>query len=127
MPRGILAMSLNHNKNKFHNHDSMWTSYADLFLGLSVIFLLLYVTASLRQGTDGIKQHIDNQQLTRENEDLKQQLKVYNSLKQNYLDTEASQDEQKTYETLMDKLNMLKDESAKEKTKLELQAEENGK
>ncbi len=103
----------------------MWTSYSDLFLGLSVIFLLLYVTASLRQGTDGIRQHIDNQQLSKENEDLKQQLKVYDSLKQNYLATQATQDEQQTYENLMSKLKLLQDEANVEKTNLQKAAQEN--
>ncbi len=114
-------------KNKHANQDSMWTSYSDLFLGLSVIFLLLYVTASLRQGTDGVRQYIENRQLAKDNDDLKQQLKVYNSLKQNYLETQAAQDEQQTYDTLMGKLELLQDEANQEKTKLEQAAAENGK
>lgn len=109
------------------NHDSMWTSYADLFLGLSVVFLLLYVSASLRQGTEGIRQYLNNKQLSKENEDLKQQLKVYNSLKQNYLESEASKDEQQTYEMLMAKLDLLKDEANSEKVKLREAATDNEK
>jgi chromosome segregation ATPase len=103
----------------------MWTSYSDLFLGLSVIFLLLYVTASLRQGTDGIRQHLDNQQLSKQNEDLKQQLKVYESLKQDYLANQASKDEQQTYENLMSKLKLLQDDANQEKANLQKAAQEN--
>lgn len=118
-------MGFNYDKKKTHNEDSMWTSYSDLFLGLSVIFLLLYVTASLRQGTDGIRQFIENKQLAKQNEDLKQQLKVYNSLKQNYLETQAVQEEQETYDMLMSKLELLQDEASEEKVKLRQAANEN--
>lgn len=103
----------------------MWTSYSDLFLGLSVIFLLLYVTASIRQGTDGVKQFIENKQLTKKNEDLRQQLKVYESLKQNYLETQAQQSEQETYDMLMKKLALLQEEAKDEKDRLREAAKEN--
>jgi len=118
-------MGFNRRRRKAHeNQDSMWTSYSDLFLGLSVVFLLLYVSASLRQGTDGLKQFIENKSLQKENQDLKQQLKVYDSLKQAYINQDASQDEQKVYENLMAKLDLLKDEANEEKSKLEQQARE---
>jgi myosin heavy subunit len=121
-------MSFEYGKNKKHGgEDAMWTSYSDLFLGLSVIFLLLYVTASLRQGTDGIRQFLDNKQLTKENQDLKQQLKVYESLKQDYLETQAAQGEQETYDMLMKKLDLLQDEASQEKNKLREAATENEK
>ena len=114
-------------RRRGHSHDSMWTSYADLFLGLSVIFLLLYVTASLRQGTDGVRQFIENRKLTKENQDLKQQLKVYESLKQNYLETQAMESEKDTYEVLMQKLSLLQEEAKDEKDRLRDQAKENEK
>jgi len=120
-------MSFDYGRKKHEGQDSMWTSYSDLFLGLSVIFLLLYVTASLRQGTDGIRQYLENKQLTRQNEDLKQQLKVYESLKQNYLETQAQQNDQETYDMLMSKLDLLKEEQKEEKIKLRQAADENEK
>src|SRR5262245_1846993 len=103
----------------------MWTSYSDLFLGLSVIFLLLYVTASLRQGTDGVRQALENKQLAKQNADLKEQLKVYNSLKNHYMEDQASNDEQQTYEMLMKQLDLLQDQASDEKDKLQAQAKEN--
>ncbi len=116
------------NKDKGHaGQDSMWTSYSDLFLGLSVVFLLLYVTASLRQGTDGIRQHMEYQQLTKENQDLHKQLEVYSTLKQDYLQKEASQDEQQGYQELMDKLDLLQEQAKDEKIKLQTQANDNDK
>jgi len=121
-------MSFRYEKEKGHGgQDSMWTSYSDLFLGLSVIFLLLYVTASLRQGTDGIRQHMEYQQLVKENQDYRQQLQVYSTLKQDYLKHEASDDEQSSYEELMGKLDLLQEQAKEEKIKLQAQATENGK
>lgn len=121
-------MGFNYGKNKEHGgQDSMWTSYSDLFLGLSIIFLLLYVSASLKQGTDGIRQHLENQRLVKEAEDLRQQIKVYETLKQDYLKKQASQEEQANYEELMGQLNLLQDQAGEEKNKLRLQAQENEK
>jgi outer membrane protein OmpA-like peptidoglycan-associated protein len=121
-------MGFNYDRNKHkQGEDAMWTSYSDLFLGLSIIFLLLYVSASLRQGTDGIRQHIENKRLAQEAADLKQQIQVYETLKQDYLAKQASQEEQATYEELMSKLSLLQEEAKEEKSKLELQAQENDK
>lgn len=121
-------MAFNYERNKNgHSNDSMWTSYSDLFLGLSIIFLLLYVSASLRQGTDGIRQHFENQRLAREADDLRQQIKVYETLKQDYLNQQASQSEQENYKMLMDKLSLLREEAKEEKLKLRMQAQENEK
>lgn len=118
-------MGLNYKKSDHGSQDSMWTSYSDLFLGLSIIFLLLYVAASLRQGTDGILQYMENQQLVKKNQDLQQQIKVYENLKQNYLQNQASNEEQATYEMLMDKLSLLQDQASEEKNSLRAQALEN--
>jgi outer membrane protein OmpA-like peptidoglycan-associated protein len=121
-------MGFDHNRQKGHGtQDSMWTSYSDLFLGLSIIFLLLYVTASLKQGTDGIRQQILNQKLSKEADDLRQQIKVYETLKQDYLKQQASASEQGSYEELMDKLSLLQDQAKDEKNKLIDQAKENEK
>jgi chromosome segregation ATPase len=120
-------MGFDLNRHKKESGDSMWTSYSDLFLGLSIIFLLLYVSASLKQGTDGIKQHMEYKLLKKENEDLQQQIKAYETLKQDYLQRQASADESDNYKELMDRLNLLQDEAKDEKTKLRLQANENEK
>lgn len=121
-------MAFNYNKNK-NNDDSgsFWTSYSDLFLGMSVVFLLLYVTASLRQGTNGIQQQIQNQKLSMQVQDLKNQLKMYDSVKKDYLHNEAKPEEEKLYNELMDKLTLLKEEAKNEKDKLTQSALENDK
>ncbi|MFZ4405209.1 MAG: microtubule-binding protein, partial [Pseudobdellovibrionaceae bacterium] len=119
-------MSFNYSKNKDHaNNESFWTSYSDLFLGLSSIFLLLYVTASLRSGTDGIKNQVENQKLSMKVQDLENQLKMYESVKQQYLETQAPQDEQQEYTELMDKLTLLQEEARDEKSKLQKAALDN--
>lgn len=120
-------MSFNYEKNKNEDSHSQWTSYSDLFMGLSFVFLLLYVTASLRSGTVGMQQQLQTRKVAMENDDLKNQLKVYDSLKKEYLATDASADEAKMYEDLMGKLDLLQDQAKSEKEKLALESGENAK
>lgn len=113
-------MSLDYRKGH-DNHssdDSFWTSYSDLFLGLSCIFLLLYVVSSMRQGADVIEQQIINEHLTTEVNDLKNQLKAYETIKDQYMKEKASEDEKQEYNALIDKLSLLKEESESENDKL---------
>lgn len=118
-------MSFNYNKSKHtHSSDSFWTSYSDLFLGLSTIFLLLYVMASLRTGTDAIRAQIDNQKLTMENDELKAQLKMYENVKSDYME-HASQSETQEYQELMDKLTLLKEDAKSDQERLAREALEN--
>ena len=82
---------LNH---KGEDGGSYWTSYSDLFMVLSVVFLLLYVVTSMRSGADGIQKMIEFKHMKEDAADLRQQIKVYNTLKEEYLEKEASQDEE---------------------------------
>ncbi len=120
-------MSLDYQKLKQKNQEdgSFWTSYSDLFMVLSVVFLLLYVVGSLRTGTSSVQNMIKNQKLKAESQDMKKQIQAYNALKDDYLEKEASADEAKMYEELMSKLSLLQDEAHEEKRQLEAQAEEN--
>lgn len=121
-------MSFNYDKNKAHNsQDSFWTSYSDLFLGLSTIFLLLYVTASLRTGTEGLRNEIENRKLSMKVEELEQQLKMYESVKNEYLESQAPKDEVQEYQELMDKLTLLQEDAKTEKGRLIQEALENEK
>ena len=121
-------MSFNHNKiNNQHSGDSFWTSYSDLFLGLSCIFLLLYVVSSMRQGADVIKQQVVNEQLATEVSDLKNQLKAYEDIKNQYMKDNASQSEKDEYNELIDKLSLLREENESENDKLKRQLLENQK
>jgi hypothetical protein len=112
-------MAFHYNKHKHEDQGHFWASYSDLLLGMSVVFLLLYVTASVRSGASGIQYQIQNQKLSREVEDLKNQLKAYEAIKQSYLKKEASPVEEQEYLELMDKLVLLQDEAQQEKNQLQ--------
>ncbi|MCE3011575.1 MAG: hypothetical protein LW878_00770 [Proteobacteria bacterium] len=112
-------------KAKHGDEGSFWTSYSDLFMVLCVVFLLLYVVASLRSGTSSVQQMMEQRRLKAETQDLKKQLQAYNALKDDYIDKEASEEEAKMYEELMSKLSLLQDEAHEEKRQLEAQAQNN--
>lgn len=122
-------MAFDYNRNRGGHAggggDSFWTSYSDLFLGLSTIFLLLYVTSSLRTGTDAIKAQVDNQKLTMQVEELRSQLKMYEQVKSDYMQNNASRDEVQEYKELMDKLTLLKEEAKSDQERLARESLEN--
>lgn len=112
-------MSFNYSKNRENqSQDSFWTSYSDLFLGLSTIFLLLYVTASLRTGTEGLRSQIESEKLSMRVEELQQQLRMYESVKNDYMQNQATKNEMNEYEELMDKLTLLQEDTKSEKERL---------
>lgn len=104
--------------------DNFWTSYSDLLLMLSTVFLMLYVFSSLRSGAGSIQQNIEHRKLVKETEDLREQLKVYNTLKEEQLSKE-NEGEQQVYSQLMDKLSLLQDQASEEKKSLSARAREN--
>ncbi|MCB0415686.1 MAG: microtubule-binding protein, partial [Bdellovibrionales bacterium] len=112
-------------KDKVEQEGNQWASYSDLFMVLSVVFLLLYVVASLRSGTNSIQKNIEYQQLTQEIDDLKQQLRVYNNLKDGALQNAITKKEQDDYKMLMSQLDLLQNEASAEKDELRKKAEEN--
>lgn len=119
-------MSFNYDELKAkQDSGNHWSSYSDLFMVLSFVFLLLYVVANLKEGTTSIQKHIEYQKLAQEAADLKEQIKVYNTLKENYLETGADNKEKQLYGQLMDKLYLLKEEAKEEKETLQKQAAEN--
>jgi DNA repair exonuclease SbcCD ATPase subunit len=121
-------MSFDYDKlKKKQETGEQWTSYSDLFMVLSVVFLLLYVVASLRTGTHTLQQQYKNQELAKKAQDLEQQIKAYNNLKENYLEKKASVKEQEVYEELMGKLTLLQEKNSDEASKLRLKADENEK
>lgn len=105
-------------KEQIEQESNQWASYSDLFMVLSFVFLLLYVTSSLRNGTFGIQKHIEYKQMEHELADLKEQLRVYNTLKEDYLENGADQKEQASYENLMDQLDLLQTEADQEAAEL---------
>ena len=119
-------MSFNYNKTNNHSQgESFWTSNSDLFLGLSSIFLLLYVVASLRSGADGVNNANENKKLKVQIQDLQNQLKTYESVKEQFIQTQANKSETDEYNELMDKLTLLQQEAKDEKDGLRKQAQAN--
>lgn len=121
-------MSFDYDKiKKKQESGEQWTSYSDLFMVLSIVFLLLYVVASLRTGTHTLQQQIHSQELADRALDLEKQIKTYDNLKESYLEESASDKEQKVYSELMDKLSLLQEENNEEASKLRAKASENEK
>lgn len=119
-------MSFDYNRSNKHSQgESFWTSNSDLFLGLSSIFLILYVVASLRSGADGVNSATENKKLKIHIQDLENQLKTYESVKDQFIQQQASKDEKDEYNELMDKLTLLQEEAKNEKDSLNKQAQEN--
>lgn len=119
-------MSLNYEKIKEQEENgNHWASYSDLFMVLSFVFLMLYVVSSIRNGAFSIQQYVDQQKLENENEDLREQLRVYSTLKEEYKDKHASQKEVETYNNLMSHLELLQDKAEAEKQDLLEKAKKN--
>ncbi len=113
-------MNLNYEKikSKVEHGGNHWTSYSDLFLVLSVVFLLLFVVANLRSGTVSFSSHSQLQAQKMEVEDLRRQIKAYEVLKEDYLKQQASQEDISMYQELMGKLTLLEDDAKKERKEL---------
>jgi myosin heavy subunit len=111
-------------KTKVEHGGNHWTSYSDLFLVLSVVFLLLYVVANLRSGTVSIAQYTQLQQAKTEAEELRKQIKAYDMLNKDYLKNGASGDEIQMYQELMGKLSLLETEAKTESVKAAQQAKD---
>jgi len=104
---------------------NQWTSYSDLFMALSFIFLLLYVTASLKSEATNFSKRAQSEAQAHEIAELKEQLTVYETLKKDYLEQKATPKDQKIYQDLMSKLSLLQEESRKEKEGLRQKAQRN--
>lgn len=120
-------MSFDYNKikTKAQDAENQWTSNSDLFMVLSLVFLLLFVVSSLRNGSNSVQKSIQYQQLKKRNQDLEQQILAYETLKEDYMKKQASAQEEKMYENLMEKLSLLKEEAEEEKNELRKRALEN--
>jgi hypothetical protein len=110
-------VNLNYDKIK-RRHDEgshTWTSYSDLFLVLSVVFLLLFTVANIRSGTMSVSQQAQLQAAKEKAEAMEKQIKAYDVLKEDYVKNGASQDEIQVYHDLMDHMDLLTDAAKKER------------
>jgi len=105
--------------------DTFWTSNSDLFLMMSAVFLMLYVVSSLKSQTASVQKNAEYQAIAQKAADLEQQIKVYNTLRDQHLKEDASAQEQQVYNKLMGKLDLLQEEAKSEKEALRRKAQEN--
>lgn len=117
-------MSLSYEKiKKKHGDDSFWTSYSDLATVLSILFLTLYVIATMRASTVAIMERGNLNDAKQEIASLKEQLQTYEVLKEDYLKG-THQAEQKMYGELLEQMELIEGDTRVEKERLELQAKE---
>lgn len=117
-------MNLNYDriKSRVEQGGHQWTSYSDLFLVLSVVFLLLFVVANLRSGATSLAQTQAVISAQQETENLRTQIKTYEVLKDNYLNEGASEGEVKVYRELMDQISLLESDASTKSKELSEQA-----
>jgi chromosome segregation ATPase len=110
-------LNLNYDKIRRRMEDggNHWTSYSDLFLVLSVVFLLLYVISNIRSGAMTMAQQTQLIQAKAEADNLKKQIKTYDVLSEDYVKNGASNDEVKVYHELMDKIDLLQTDAKTER------------
>ncbi|CAN5595587.1 hypothetical protein BH10BDE1_BH10BDE1_31520 [soil metagenome] len=94
-----------------HGTGHQWTSYSDLFLVLSVTFLLLYVVANLRGGAAAVVAQEQLRVSSARMSELEKQVKAYEVLKEDYIEKGASKDEVAMYRDLEDKLALLENDA----------------
>jgi len=110
-------MSLNYEKLKKKQESSgdFWTSYSDLATVISVLFLLLYAVAILRNQSVSVSERISAKRAQQEIETLQEQINAYEILKQEYLENGASQRERKMYEELLGQMQLMESQAREEK------------
>ncbi len=114
-------MNLNYDrlKAKQEHGGNHWTSYSDLFLVLSVVFLLLYVVSNIRSGGVTISAQTQITAAKQEVAEYKERLQVYEGAKDYYLQTGASDNEKKIYNEVMNKLSLLQADATEKRAAAE--------
>jgi chromosome segregation ATPase len=96
---------------KKQSSGTQWAAYSDLFMVLAFVFLLLYTVSSLRTGMNSIATHAKI-------EEAKQELDVYESIKNEYLTGKASPEERKMYRDVVAQLALLESQANENKNRL---------
>lgn len=112
-------MSFDYNsiRGRKHGSGTQWAAYSDLFMVLAFIFLLLYMVSSLRAGMESITTYAAV-------EDVKQELKLYQSIKEKYLMEDASMEEKLGYQEVLDQISLLEGEARENKNRLSREYDE---
>ena len=109
-------MSFNYDaiRGKKQSGETQWAAYSDLFMVLAFIFLLMYMVASLRTGMISVTTHAQI-------EDVKQELKLYESVKNQYLEEKENLQEKKVYQEILGQITLLETQAAEKKNQAEQQ------
>ena len=102
---------------KKHGGGTQWAAYSDLFMVLAFVFLLMYMVSSLRTEMASVSTHAEIQ-------DVKKELKMYESAKDDYLKEQASEYERKLYEQILNQIALLENEAKGKKDQLAQQYNE---
>ncbi len=105
------------------NDDTFWTSYSDLATVLSILFLTLYVVATLHTTAVSVLERQGVAEAKKEVEALKEQVRAYEVLKEDYV-ANANTAETKMYDDLLSQMTLLERGALEEKEKLMKQAAE---
>ena len=112
-------MSFDYNEIRARQQASgtQWASYSDLFMVLAFIFLLMYMVSSLRTGMISVTSHAEIQE-------VKQELEIYETIKDQYLTEQTNALEKKIYSEIIEKIALLEDDASAKKKKLTQQAQQ---
>jgi outer membrane protein OmpA-like peptidoglycan-associated protein len=100
-----MAFNYERIRKKRESGGTEWTAYSDLFTGIAFMFLMMYVSTSLRSGTQGVQVRGELAQAKREAEDMREQMRAYDAIKNDYLERKASPEEESKIEDVTSQLD----------------------
>jgi len=106
-----VSFDYNEIRSQQQSSGTQWASYSDLFMVLAFIFLLMYVVSSLRTGMISVTAHA-------EIKEVRQELELYEAVKNQYLAGQNSSQEEKIYQDIIGQISLLENEASKNKQKL---------
>jgi chromosome segregation ATPase len=110
-------------KRKREQNGSHWTSYSDLFMALSFLFLLLYVVASFRTGTVTHSAKLKLVDMEDQQRQLQQQIRIYERVSNNYVEEDATPEEKQLYEKVINRLDLLKSDAESKQRRMQAELE----
>ena len=96
---------------------TQWASYSDLFMVLAFVFLLLYMVSSLRTGMISVTARAEVLE-------VRQELELYKSIKDQYLTETNSEQEQKIYDKVIQQIALLESDASDKKQQYQQQMQQ---
>lgn len=113
-------------KDEVAAEGNVWTSYSDLFMVLSSVFLLLYVVSTLRQATVDIRAKLQIQAAEQELKNYKDQVSAYEQAQEEYAGTHATEEEKAAYDKVLSQMTLLETDAKSKKEEALRIADEQG-